>query len=266
MRNLLGTAVAAVGLSMVLLPNCCSTANAGMSVSVSVGVPVAYEYYPAEYSTNCGYVVSDDEEMNWDNVIVLNENLIGFWVLLPGSHWVLRCRSMWFNSGCDEWCFGPWWNDYSISYDCHCNGPYYNRYCPIHGERFHYYMNLHYRNWHSRYFTCTHNRYQPRVERQVIISHERIDRDRAPVIIHRQPSVPVERVQQCRPVTDERTIIINHESKQPVKIDGGNRTERIDNNNKGNCRQLKPHKTGQKRSTTAIKAIITSLKLHGRGQ
>lgn len=238
MRNLLGTAVAAVVLSIVLLPNCAGTANAGMSVTVSVGASAGYgcpgEGY--EYSDIDYY---DEDVMDWDNVIILNDNLVGFWVLLPGNHWALRCRSMWYNSGSLEWTFGPWWYDYSISYDCRCNGPYYNRYCPVHGVRFHTYMVRHYPRWHSHYFVYSYNRYQPRVERHIIVNRGRYIRHDEPAI-YRQHSITrthIEQNRQCRPVTDERAIMINHTSNRSIEIDKGNRTERINDNNNIKSRQ-----------------------------
>ena len=271
MRKLFGTAVA-IGLSMVLLPSCCSTANAGVSVAVSVGASAGYGC-PGE-----GYEYEDcnDDVMDWDNVIILNDNLIGFWVLLPGNHWALRCRSMCYNSGAFEWTYGPWWYDNSISYGCHCSEGYISYSCPFHGVRFHNYMSRNYRDWHNRYFVYNHDRYQPRVERHIIVNRGRYIRHDEPVIYRshstervqqcrpvttqrttvftRETRQPVriddgnrsERVQQCRPAPTERTTVITRETRQPVRIDGGNRTERI-NTNQGNSRQTEVNRT---RTTT----------------
>jgi hypothetical protein len=241
MRNLLGTAVAVV-LSMVLLPNCCSTANAnGLSVSVSVGAMAGCPEEGYEYSD----IDCDDEVMDWDNVIILNDNLIGFWVLLPGNHWALRCRSMWYNSGSYEWTFGPWWYDNTIAYGCHCSGGYTSYYCPFHGVRFHNYMGLHYRDWHNRYFVYNNDRYQPRVERHIIVNRGRYFRHDEPAI-YRQHAIDrtyIEQNRQCRPVADERAILINHESNRSIEIEKGNRAEKIGNGNKDNCRQSEVTRT-----------------------
>jgi hypothetical protein len=261
MRNIIGTAVAVV-LSMMLLPSCCSTANAGVSVSVSIGASAGY---PGE-----GYVYEDwdDEAMDWDNVYIVNDNIISMWVLLDNGTRVLRCRSMWYNSGTYEWTFGPWWYDYSVSYNS-----------PFSGVKFHTYMNLHYRDWHNRYFVYSQDRYQPRVERHIIVNRGRYIRNNKPAVyrhpatiekvlpgrtmtpqkttvITRETKPPVrindvnhtERVQQSAPATPERTTTITRtkEIKQPVSNSGGNRTEKI-NSNQGNSRQTEMTKT---RTTT----------------
>jgi hypothetical protein len=238
MRNMLGTAVA-VALSMMVLPNCCSTANADMSLAVSVGASAGYPENDYDYE-DC-----DDEAMDWDNAIILNDNLIGFWVLLPSGTWALRCRSMCYNSGTLEWAFGPWWYDNSISYGCHCQSGYTSYYCPFHSVRFHTYMNRNYRNWHKRYFAYSHNRYQPRIERHIVVNRGRYVRHEQPVISRTHS---VERTPQCHTATTERSVTITRErdARQPVRIDGGNRPERIDTH-KGNSRQTEMTRT---RTTT----------------
>ena len=266
MRKLFGTAVA-VAMSMAFLPTFCSTANAEMAVSVSIGA-----------SAGCpgdGYVYEDCDEdvMDWDNAIILNDNLIGFWVLLPGGQWALRCRSMWYNSGSYEWTFGPWWYDNSISYDCHCHDGYVSYACPFHGARFHTYMISHYPVWHSRYFVYSHDRYQPRVERQIIVNRGRYYRHDEPAIYRTHPvqqSHPatiqsttvitrnreIDRpvridnsrsngsVHQSCPATTQRTTVItrDREIRQPARIDGGNRTERV-SSSQGNSRQTEMTRT-----------------------
>jgi hypothetical protein len=201
MRNLLETA--AVVLSMALLPNC---AKAGLTVSVSVGCPEGYEYTDIDY----------DDAMDWDNVIILNDNQIGFWVLLSGNHWALRCRSMWYDSGSLEWTFGPWWYDNSISYGCRCGVGYVSYCCPFHGVRFHNYMSRNYQDWHNRYFIYDRNRYQPRAERRVVVSRGRYIRHNEPAVYRRH--VTRTHIEQCRPVIDDRAITIDRRE---------NRTERI---------------------------------------
>jgi hypothetical protein len=272
MRNFLGTAVAVV-LSMVFFPNCAGTANAGLAVSVSVGA-----------SAGCpdGYVYDEcndcyDDVMDWDNAIILNDNLVGFWVLLPSGQWALRCRSMLYNSGSYEWTFGPWWYDYSISYGCNCHNSYVAYGCPFHGVRFHTYMVRHYPVWHSNYFVFNYNRYAPRVERHIYVNRGRYYRHDEPAIyrthtVHqsrpatiqsttvitrnREIDRPVriddsrnsESVHQSRPATTQRTTTITRqrEVRQPVSNSGGNRSERI-NTNQGNSRQTEITRT---RTTT----------------
>jgi hypothetical protein len=214
-----------------------------MTVSVSVGASAGYgcpgEGY--EYSD----IDCDEDVMDWDNVIILNDNLIGFWVVLPGGTWALRCRSMWYNSGSYEWTFGPWWYDNSISYGCHCSGGYTSYYCPFHSVRFHHYMSRSYNNWHSRYFVYNHDRYQPRVERHIIVNRGRYVRHDEPAI-YRQHSIGrthIEQNRQCRPVADERAILINHESNRSIEIDKGKRTDKIGNGNKDNSRQSEVTRT-----------------------
>jgi hypothetical protein len=132
MRNLF-VAVLAVALIS------CSSSHAGLSVTVSVG--------------------TDIYDCDWDNVLILNDNLIGYWVVLDGV-WILRCSNMQYND--EEWSFGAWWYDRGISYACHCDGAYNSRYCPFHGQRFHPYMTQHYKTWHERYFYHDNNRYMPK--------------------------------------------------------------------------------------------------------
>jgi hypothetical protein len=251
MRKLFGTAVA-VALSMVLFPNCAGTANASVAVSVSIGASAGC---PGE---GYAYEDCDDDVMDWDDAIILNDNLIGFWVLLPGGQWALRCRSMWYNSGSYEWTFGPWWYDNSISYTCCCHDGYVSYACPFHGARFHTYMISHYPTWHQRYFVYGHDRYQPRVERHIIVNRGRYYRHDEPAIYRTNPvhqSRPAtiqsttvitrgreidrpmrgddyrsrENVHQSCPATTQRTTVItrNREIRQPARIDGGSRTERV---------------------------------------
>jgi hypothetical protein len=226
MRNLFGTAVAAVSLSMMVLPNCCSTANAGVAVSIeaSAGYP-AQEYGYSDYANT---------DVDWDNAFVINENRIGMWVWLPEGRWVLRCCNIWYDGGWNEVRFGPWWYDYSTPYTYHYDNMYYNN-CPFRTVRFHDYMNQHYNNWHNRNFVFSNNRYQPRTGRQIIVNRESYSTHTTPVI---NRHVEQQRVPAC----NERTTVITRETKQPVRIDGGNRTQRIDNNN-GNCRQTEVTRT-----------------------
>jgi hypothetical protein len=204
MRNFLGTAVAAV-LAMVLLPNCAGTTNAGVAVSVSFG---ASAVCPAGYI----FEACDNEIMDWDNVMVLNDNLIGYWVLLPGGHWALRCRAMWYNSGTLEWTFGPWWYDYSVVYGA-----------PLPGVRFHTYMLRHYPTWHKRYFVYSYNRYQPVVERHVIINRGRYYKRNEPAVYRTRT------VRNAGPAVVKSTTVITRNNKvdRPVKINDAKKNEKV---------------------------------------
>jgi len=246
MRNLFGTAVAAAGLSMMVLPNCCSTANAGVAVSIdaSAGYPATAEY---------GYSNYANADVDWDNAFVINDNRIGMWVWLPVGGWVLRCCNIWYDSGWNEVRFGPWWYDYSTPYTYHYDNVYYNN-CPFRTVRFHNYMNQHYSNWHNRNFVFSNNRYQPRTERQIIVNREsysthttpvmnrHVEQQRVPACNERTTVITRHEDQQRAPACSERTTVITRETKQPVRIDGGNRTQQI-NDNKGNCRQTEVTRT-----------------------
>jgi hypothetical protein len=204
MKNLIGLSVLA---AMMLIPCYAQTAQAGASVSVSVGF-------------GTGYATCYDDDMDWDNVIVIDNSTVGFWVMLPSGHWVLRCRSMWWNQDCDDWCFGPWYYNYSIAYGCHCHD-HFAYYCPFHAIRFHAFMNMHYRPWHDRYFHRDHNRYVRRYPRHDDFHH---NRPHATVIRERET---VRYNNQDNARHNERTTVIVRE-KEPVRIDGGNRPERIE--------------------------------------
>jgi hypothetical protein len=207
MRNLIGMSVLA---AMMLIPNCATTAQAGASVSVSVGFGVRYAnfYY---------------EDIDWDNVYVIDNSRIGIWIMLPDGRWVLRCRSMWWNSDYDDWCFGPWYYDYSIAY-----GNFY-AWQPYHAIRFHVYMHQHYRPWHARYFNHHNGRYIRRHDVRHNGGHDAYRhnaRRNAPVVTRQHEPARVTEVR--RDGHNERTTVIVREKKQPVRIDGGNRPERIE--------------------------------------
>lgn len=112
-----------------------SAAPAEVSMSFSFGTEVGFD--------PC------DDDMDCDNIIVINDNEIGYWIQLPSGRWVLRSRPMWFNIALDEWCYGPWTFNYSVNHVCLCHGPRHS-YCPYHGIRYITYMQTNYP--HRRYY------------------------------------------------------------------------------------------------------------------
>jgi hypothetical protein len=112
MRTMFKTTLA---LSFVCAMGLGITTTAGASVCVSVGVNPAYE-------------PCDDGDVDCDNMIVVDDNQVGYWMQLPSGRWIFRCRSMWFDIGLNIWRFGPWWNNYSIVYGSHFNGIRYHTY------------------------------------------------------------------------------------------------------------------------------------------
>jgi hypothetical protein len=200
MRNLIGMSVLA---AMMLIPGSASTAQAGASVSVSVGLGTGYSTYY-------------DADMDWDNVLVLDDSRIGFWVMLPSGRWVLRIRNMWWNAAYEEWCFGPWYYDYSIVYNYHSHNHFFGN-CGFHPVWFHMYMSNHYRPWHERHFYHQNGRYVRRID----------NRRNAPTIVRQREPARVTEVRKER--SNSRPAVIVRESKPPVRIDGGNRPAQIEN-------------------------------------
>lgn len=197
MKKLIGMSLLA---AMVIVPGCATTAQAGASVSVSVGIGSGYSTYY-------------DEDLDWNNMIVIDNSTVGFWVMLPSGQWVFRCRSMWWNADYDNWCFGPWYYNYSIAYRCHCHS-HYHGYCPFHAVRFHAYMHTNYRPWHERHFASHQGYYVQRYR-----SHEEYRRN--------HPSTVVIRENNRGHGTREKTTVIVRE-KEPVRIDGGTRQQRVE--------------------------------------
>ena len=93
---------------------------------------------------------------NWDNVLVINSSEMGVWVQVSPDRWVLRHRSMQYENS--QWHFGEWFDDNSIPYGCHCYG-FHSQYCPIHGVRFHDYMEQNYSSWHKDNFSRVSGRW-----------------------------------------------------------------------------------------------------------
>lgn len=140
MRNMIGLLVVAAVLSAAG----CSGARAGVSLSVSVGHTAVCE--PCD---DCGYY--SDPCMHREDLIVINNDLVGFWIRLPTGRWVFRCRSMWYDGGLDEWHYSAWWDNFFVSYSCHCRDAFHG-YCPFHGARFGFYMQRHYPRYWERHY------------------------------------------------------------------------------------------------------------------
>lgn len=136
------TMIGAVGLAVVLCAAVVSNANAGVSVEVSVG-----GHHGFGPGVDCGF-----DDLDREDLIVINNNQVGFWVMLPSGRWVFQCRSMWFDSEWNEWRYGPWWHDYAVSYSCHCHDSF-RQFCPFHGVQFHTYMHRHYPKYWNRTFS-----------------------------------------------------------------------------------------------------------------
>jgi hypothetical protein len=179
MRNLIGLAVA---LALLSIPGC-SRVYGGPGVSVTF---------------SAGYADYWDDDMDWDNVIMIDNTRIGIWVMLPSGRWVLRCRSIWWDSGYDEWCFGPWWYDYSISYGCHYSYPFY-------GVGFHTYMHRHYPRWHNHYFNHRGGHYVRRMDRHPVYRDNHAGHN-APVIRHEAPRASAQAVRP-EPQRDNGPVI-----------------------------------------------------------
>jgi hypothetical protein len=197
MRNLIGMSVLA---AMMLIPGCASTAQAGASVSVSIGLESGYSTY-------------DDDDMDWDNVLVLDNSRVGVWVTLPSGRWVFRIRNMWWNAEYEEWCFGPWYYDYSIAYNYHSYNHFFGN-CGFNPVWFHVYMSSYHRPWHESHFNHEHGRYVRRIDH---IRHNPR---------HGEPARVSEYRREGR---SERPAVIVRENNRRARIDGDNRTERIDN-------------------------------------
>jgi hypothetical protein len=206
MRNLIGLTAL---VSMMLIPGSPTTAQAGASVSLSVGF-------------GSGYGTCYDDDVDWDNALVLDDSRIGVWVMLPSGRWVLRIRSMWWNAEYDEWAFGPWYYDYNIAYNHHSRDHFF-RNCGFNAVGFHFYMSQNYRPWHERHYYSNNGRYTRRYSSYEAYHQERY---KGPAVRHQEPVV----VREVRPSRgSERTTVIVRENKQPVRIDGGNRPARIEN-------------------------------------
>jgi hypothetical protein len=206
MRKMFGIAVV---VSMLVVPGCVMTTMAGTSIQFSI-----------EARSNYVGFNDLDDDMDWDNMMVVDNNRIGVWVMGPSGQWVFRCRDMWYDNSCDEWRYGPWWYDYYLSYGS------------FHGIHFHIFMNQHYPRYHERYFYHDNGfffRYNHRYnDRHSDYSAPRMERN-GPAI-HREKQT----VQQVNPGRGfERTTVITRVPSQPVGIDGGDRVDRTDRSSRG---------------------------------
>jgi hypothetical protein len=144
--------VTTLSLGALLVGGIATDVQAGASVQISIGTQrdwPEFEYFEADV---------DDE-----NLIVISDNEVGYWVMLPSGRWVMRTRRLWFDNGCSEWRFGPWSFNYSVNYGCQCNGPFHG-YCPFHGERYRSYVVTHYphRNYYREGRGCDRPAYYDR--------------------------------------------------------------------------------------------------------
>jgi hypothetical protein len=134
------TMIGAVSITAILFAAVWTNASAAVSVEVSVGSP--------------GYVLYNDrdyDDMDREDLIVIDNSQVGFWVMLPSGRWVFRCRSMWYDNVWDEWHYGPWWDNYSIAFAPNCSDAF-HLFHPYHGSWYHSYMHNHYpRYWERNY-------------------------------------------------------------------------------------------------------------------
>jgi hypothetical protein len=137
MRTMSGTIITA---AIICAMGVGMTASAGACVQVSVGCNTNAQCN-TNVECNTNYDNYEDDDVNCENLIVIDDNQVGYWVMLPSGRWVFRCRSMWFDAGLSDWRFGPWWNNVSISYGCQCHnhGGHWG-YCPSHGVRYNHYF------------------------------------------------------------------------------------------------------------------------------
>lgn len=207
MRTMFGlAAVALIAVSASVVP-----AQAGVSVQFSVGA----------HSDYVGF--NDlDYDMDWDNMMVVDNNRIGVWVMGPSGQWVFRCRNMWYDNSCDEWRYGPWWYDYYLSYNS------------FNGTRFHIFMNHHYPRYHERYFYHNNGFYLRYNHRQYDGGGRgyRNNDYNTPRMERNEPAIHREKqsMQQTNPVREQErtTTVITREPTRPVRTDGGNRVDRTD--------------------------------------
>jgi hypothetical protein len=189
-------------------------AAALLAVSASIAPVVAGHSVSVSLQVGSGYADCDDfeDDVDWDNMIVINNDRIGFWLMLPSGMWVFRCRDMHYDYAYDEWRYGPWWNDYTVSYGCHCHRHAPSAWCPHHGTRFHVYMRRHYPRYHDRYFTRYDGQYY----------HHRNYHPRSKTVYSHSPDYGPNGT--VRSVEHTRTI----ERDMPVRIDGGDRMHRVE--------------------------------------
>jgi hypothetical protein len=130
----------------------CSTGNAqvGLSVNINVNRPAQA---PEGYVATC-----DDDDMFREDLFVINNTCVGFWVVLPTGGRVLHCRNMWYDRKTRDWYYGPWREDRTVTYVGYRHGPYYN-------VRFHDYMHRTYPRYYERRFRPVLNEREMRHEK-----------------------------------------------------------------------------------------------------
>jgi hypothetical protein len=214
MRTIITVSVAAVLFAAVL-----SNAGSGVSVQVSVGGPAGYVSY-----SNC-----DWDNMDREDLIIVNDNMVGFWVMLPSGRWVFRCRSMWYNNGYDEWCYGPWWDNYSFTYSA--MGPFHLFGAHV-GVWFHPYIYKHYPKYWRRAYANRELPFRERLARDDgnFRFEDRRDHNWSP------GNHPIMTVETTRIVTPGRT----HSADR----DGGIRSMENRQPNAGACNTSRPQSMG----------------------
>jgi hypothetical protein len=164
------TMIVTGSLAAILFAASWSNADAGVSVEVSVGSPgyVMHNNYNSDY-------------MDREDLIVIDNSQVGFWVMLPSGRWVFRCRSMWYDSGWDEWHYGPWWDNYSIAFSADCDDGF-HLFNPYHGMWYHSYMYDHYPRYWERTYGHRALPFRERLERDArhMRPEDRRDRNWAP--------------------------------------------------------------------------------------
>ena len=99
---------------------------------------------PVEVKVPEGYVDLEPND-DRDDLIMINESQIGFWSVLPDGRHILQCRTMWYDRNHDNWFYGPWYIDRSISYHEYKKSRWFN-------VGFHDYMRKHYPKYHEKRF------------------------------------------------------------------------------------------------------------------
>lgn len=126
-----------VALAIVLAAFSAGNAQIGLSVNINVNRSAQA---PEGYIATC-----DDDDMFREDLCVINNTCVGFWVVLPTGVHVLHCRNMWYDRQTRDRYYGPWHEDRTVSFARYSRGPYYN-------VRFHDYMHRTYPRYYERRF------------------------------------------------------------------------------------------------------------------
>jgi hypothetical protein len=215
MRKMLGIPMV---IAMLTVPACVVPTEAGVSVQISIGAHTGYVPF---------YELEDD--IDWNNMVIVDNNRIGLWIMGPSGRWVFRCRDMWYDNACDEWRYGPWGYDYNLTYGS------------FNGIGFHVFMNQYYPRYHERYFyhdNGFYSRYDHRYfDRRGSYRREHDGRHsdyNAPRMERNEPAIHREKqgVQQVAPAR-ERTTVITRMPTQSARTDGGDRIARANRPSSG---------------------------------